>query len=134
MCELHKQYRFPQAPHLHLELKCWNARAIQQISDPEAMVFIVAARPLYMDITTCATTLQGTAINLHGILPGRWYSWYPSRVQDNVMAHTQGQGSVSRLRWERLAFVVGLTLLRARQGERLAFAFANALAWQIYFM
>ena len=40
---------------------CWNARAIQRISDPEAMVFIVAARPLYilsMDITTCATTLQ----------------------------------------------------------------------------
>ena len=40
---------------------CWNARAIQRISDPEAMVFIVAARPLYilsMDITTCATTSQ----------------------------------------------------------------------------
>ena len=39
----------------------WNARAIQRISDPEAMVFIVAARPLYilsMDITTCATTLE----------------------------------------------------------------------------
>ena len=40
---------------------CWNARAIQRISDPEAMVFIVAARLLYilsMGITTCATTLQ----------------------------------------------------------------------------
>ena len=38
---------------------CWNARAIKPISDAEAMVFIVAARPLHilsMDITTCATT------------------------------------------------------------------------------
>ena len=40
---------------------CRNARAIQRISDPEATVFIVSARPLYilsMDITACATTLQ----------------------------------------------------------------------------
>ena len=36
--------------------------AIQRISDPEAMVFIVAARPLSMDITTCATTSHYVAM------------------------------------------------------------------------
>ena len=53
------------------------------------------------DFAVTQARTQGTAINLHGVHPSRWYltrRWYPSRLQDNVMAHKQGQGSVPRLR------------------------------------
>ena len=59
---------------------------------------------------------QARAINLHSIL----------LVALCCPSQLQMQG-VSRLRLV-LALAVGLTLLRARQGERLTFAFANASA------
>ena len=56
----------------------------ERISDPEAMVFIVAARPftscpwvyyhMRYDFAVTQARTQGTTINLHGVHPSRWYS------------------------------------------------------------
>ena len=60
---------------------------------------------------------QGTAINLHGVHPSGGIP-LDGGHGFKIMTHKQGQRSVPRFR----------SVWRARQGERLAFALANALA------